>query len=74
MIACGHDKVSGWGDDSIRTRTQHDCIVGVIGFLGGAMIACGHARNMTALLGHKVSGWGDDSIRTRMQHDCIVRS
>ena len=23
------------------------------------MIACGHACNMTALLGHRVSRWGD---------------
>ena len=28
MTALLDQKVSGWGDESIRTRMQHDCIVG----------------------------------------------
>ena len=69
MTALLCQRVSGWGDTSILSSVQHDCMI-----LGGAMIAFGHACNMTAWLCHRVSGWGDDSILSRMQHDCMVVS
>ena len=32
MTALSGQRVSGWGDDSILSRMQHDCIVGPKGF------------------------------------------
>ena len=35
MTALSGQRVSGWGDDSILSRMQHDCIVGSKGFRVG---------------------------------------